>query len=168
MLLLPLRSQQFQFFRERAVQKDVSPESEGVSVTTRVSEEKIHAKKLKTKRGKRASKKQKSSKNNKCVKLEIIGANAAGLFNKKESLIRLVDLFKPAVLFIQETKARTKNKIRIENYLCFEAVRSDTGGGGLLTAVHKALSPIQVSLCDEAEILVVEAKFKDRRLRLIN
>ena len=45
-----------------------------------------------------------------------IGANAAGLSNKTDSLLRLISVFNPGVLFIQETKARRKNKIKLCNY----------------------------------------------------
>ena len=44
-------------------------------------------------------------------KMILIGANAAGLLNKRESLIRLVEKFSPAVIFIKKTKARKKNNV---------------------------------------------------------
>ena len=58
-------------------------------------------------------------------KLFMIGVNAAGLFNKTESLMRIVSLFKPGVVFVQETKARRKNKLNLANYVCFEMIRED-------------------------------------------
>ena len=100
----------------------------------------------------------------------IIGANAAGLSNKTDSLLRLISVFNPGVLFIQETKARRKNKIKLCNYECFESVRDNSEGGGVLTAVHKALNPIEIPVDNECEIVVVEAIFAKlkRRVRLIN
>ena len=101
----------------------------------------------------------------------ILGGNSAGLLNKKESFLQNISLFKPAVYFIQETKVNKKNKIQVDNYIIFENVRSKTTGGGILTAVHKALNPRRVSEDVEGEeILVVEATINNSRqkIRLIN
>ena len=99
----------------------------------------------------------------------ILGANAAGLLNKKESFLRNVSLFNPGVFFIQESKARIKNKIIMQNYITFEMLRKNNFGGGLFTAVHKSLKPISVSSDDqEEELLVVEAKISETKVRFIN
>ena len=99
----------------------------------------------------------------------ILGSNAAGLINKKESFLRNIAIFKPAAYFIQESKVTQKNQVLVDDYIIFEHVRKYSGGGGVLTAVHKALNPISVS--DEIEgeeIVVVEATTGRRKLRLIN
>ena len=75
----------------------------------------------------------------------ILGGNSAGLINKKESFLRNISLFKPAAYFIQESKVSRKNKIMVDDYLIFEQIRNNTGGGGLLTAVHKSLNPVNIS-----------------------
>ena len=98
----------------------------------------------------------------------ILGANSAGLLNKQESFERYLNLFLPGVFFVQETKLRRKNKIKHPNYITFEYVRKDRGGGGLLTAVHKSLSPVSVSNDTEEEVLVVEASIARQRVRFIN
>ena len=99
----------------------------------------------------------------------ILGANAAGLLNKKESFLRNVSLFNPGVFFIQESKARIKNKIIMQNYITFEMLRKNNFGGGLFTAVHKSLKPISISSDDqEEELLVVEAKLLETKVRFIN
>ena len=97
-----------------------------------------------------------------------MGANSAGLFNKKESFQRYLNLFLPGVFFIQESKLRRKNKIKHPNYVMFEYVRQNCGGGGLLTAVHKSLSPVSVSNDTDEEVIVVEATIVDKRVRFIN
>ena len=124
-------------------------------------------KKRKIKRGKRKSKNVRTlfSEN----KTFILGGNSAGLQNKKESFQRNISLFKPAVYFIQESKLSKKGKIVIDDYAIFELIRYNTGGGGLLTAVHKSLNPVNVSEeVNDEEILVVEATFGNRKIRLIN
>ena len=98
----------------------------------------------------------------------ILGANAAGLFNKKESFLRNISLFNPGVFFIQESKARVKNKIVLNDYITFELLRNNSGGGGLLTAVHKSLNPISINCDNEEELLVVEAKLANNKVRFIN
>ena len=124
---------------------------------------------LKTKRGKRKSIKRRY---NSCIenekKLYILGANAAGLFNKLESFYRNISLFKPGVFFIQESKARQKNKIKLNDYVIFEHIRNLSAGGGLLTAVHKSLKPVSVSNDDTEEILVVEGEVSKSKVRFIN
>ena len=75
-----------------------------------------------------------------------MGANSAGLANKGDSFNRLLNLFLPGVFFVQETKLRIKNKIKHPNYVTFEYIRKDCGGGGLLTAVHKSLNPVSISM----------------------
>ena len=59
------------------------------------------------KRGKRKS--RRSIKNNK-EKIMFIGANSAGISNKLESLHRIINVFNPGALFLQETKLRQKGK----------------------------------------------------------
>ena len=86
-----------------------------------------------------------------------IGSNLAGLANKVDSFRRLISLFSPGVIFIQESKLKRKGMIKEDNFIIFEQLRKTSGGGGLLTAVHQNLSPVYVS--DEKEdILVVQAK----------
>ena len=98
----------------------------------------------------------------------ILGANSAGILNKQESFYRNINLFNPIAFFLQETKTRFKNKLKHPNYTFFEYIRKNCGGGGLITAVHNNLSPVQVSDDDENEVLVVETKIGDKKLRLIN
>ena len=64
---------------------------------------------LKTKRGKRKSVKRKYENSN------YIKENK--MFNKLESFYRNISLFKPGVFFIQETKARQKNKVKLDEYV---------------------------------------------------
>ena len=97
----------------------------------------------------------------------ILGANSAGLLNKKESFMRNISLFNPGVFFIQESKARIKNKIVLTNYINFELLRKNSNGGGLLTAVHKSFKPVNIS-SDDDELLVVEANVSETKVRFIN
>ena len=98
----------------------------------------------------------------------ILGANSAGLLNKRESFERNLNLFLPGAFFVQETKLRKKNKIKHPNYVTFEFLRENSAGGGLLIAVHKSLKPVSVSNDNEEEVLVVEATIASKKVRLIN
>ena len=100
--------------------------------------------------------------------MSIFGSNAAGLLSKQESLLHIVENLKPAVIMIQETKMKRKNKVKIDNYITFEHVRSDRNGGGLLTAIHSNLNPVGMGSEDENEVLVVEADTGGLRTRFIN
>ena len=100
--------------------------------------------------------------------MTFIGANAAGLKNKKDSYLRLVKHFNPGAFFVQETKVRRKKCFEIDGYDSFEFIRTNSSGGGLLTLVHKSLDPVEVATESEQEILVVEASVGNMRVRLIN
>ena len=56
----------------------------------------------------------------------------------------------------------------MKDYVTFEHIRKDKGGGGLLTAVHRNLAPVCVSSNEDTEILVVEAKTGNSKTRFIN
>ena len=49
----------------------------------------------------------------------ILGSNAAGLLNKKESFSRNLSRFIPAAYFVQETKVPRKGKIKNSDYVFF-------------------------------------------------
>ena len=98
----------------------------------------------------------------------ILGNNAAGISNKLESFKRNLDKFKPGVYFIQETKSRRKNQVKLNDDSVFEHIRKDKGGGGLLTAVHKNLKPVSVSEENHIEILVVQGEINNNKVRFIN
>ena len=47
-------------------------------------------------------------------------------------------------------------------------IYAKTGGGGLLTAVHKSLNPVRVGNDSDEEVLVVEASIESKKVRFIN
>ena len=98
----------------------------------------------------------------------ILGNNAAGLLNKLESFYRNIENFKPGVYFIQESKCKRKNKVKHDEYIMFELIRKHNAGGGLLTAVHKNLSPVSVSEDTDDEVLVVQGNVGNYKVRFIN
>ena len=100
--------------------------------------------------------------------MHIVGSNAAGLLNKKESFLRNLSLFNPGVYFVQESKVPRKGKVKHSDYVMFERIRSNGGGGGLLTAVHKNLNPVSIGNDTEEEVLVVQADILDKKVRFIN
>ena len=51
----------------------------------------------------------------------------------------------------------------MDDYVVFEFLRKDKGGGGLLTAVHKNLQPVSVSDDTDTEVLGVECKINDKK-----
>ena len=122
-------------------------------------------KKRKIQRGKRRSKKRIQHVS---PTITFLGTNGASVLNKRESLERNINLFKPSVFFIQESKARMKNKMKLSDYTIFEYVRKNSLGGGLMTVVHNNLNPVSVCNEDEEEVLVVEVKVAEDKLWLIN
>ena len=100
--------------------------------------------------------------------MNIMGNNLAGIFNKLDSFKQTIQKFAPGVFFAQETKSRRKNQVKINDYVMFEHIRKDKGGGGLLTAVHKNLHPVSVSDESDVEILVVQGSINNKKVRFIN
>ena len=99
----------------------------------------------------------------------IVGNNAAGILNKKQSLMNCVSKYLPGALLIQESKCKRKGLIKINEYAVFEKKRKNVGGGGLLTAIHVSLEPVAVEASDdEHEVLVVEGKVGNLNVHFIN
>ena len=80
----------------------------------------------KVKRGKRKSKAKFQQKS-----MNIMGNNAAGILNKLDSFKENVRKFSPGVYFVQETKSRRKNQIKLDDYVMFKQIRQNKGGRNL-------------------------------------
>ena len=124
--------------------------------------------KVKNRRGLR---KNKNENNKYSRKLKLIGFNSAGLASKLYSFENILSSVKPSIFFIQETKMRKQGKIRTvlsENYHIFELIRKEKHGGGLAIGVVKDFEPVWIGEGDdEVEILVVEVKIQDLKIRCI-
>ena len=70
------------------------------------------------------------------------------------------------MFFIQESKTNRKNKVKCEDYVIFEHIRNNSGGGGLLTAVHK--NPVSIVNDNDEEILTVQGTIMNKKVRFIN
>lgn len=94
---------------------------------------------------------------------------ANGIQAKKESLFGNINVFRPSVITLQETKLRKTGLLRLPGYQVFEKIRSGFGGG-LLTAVDENLLPVLISTgkCETSEILVVQLKTENHNIRIIN
>ena len=118
-------------------------------------------KQKKTRRGLQKSKNK--------LSLVAIGSNAAGLKQKMYSLQSKIQQFQPACIFIQETKLYKKGQISLDGFQCFEHVRVNSKGGGLLLAIHKSFDPVLIyEGNDDVEILVVQGKIGKTDIRFLN
>ena len=121
------------------------------------------------KKNRRAFRRNKKSKfqSNLCF----IGTNAAGLTSKLHSFDALLKSINPTVFFIQETKLKQQGKIKTEHskkYQIFELNRKEKAGGGLAIGAIEEVKPVWISEGDdEVEILVVEIKIIDMKIRCI-
>ena len=74
----------------------------------------------------------------------------------------------PSCVTLQETKLTKNSVFSLENYQVFQKNRNGSGGG-LLTAVDPSLNPMLISARnEEAEILTVQLKLNNLKLRVIN
>ena len=87
--------------------------------------------------------------------MTIIGNNSAGLTGKVDSLKRIINVFSPAVVMLQETKMKKQGKLKLEKFTIFEKLREKTEGGGLMTIVHQNLKPVLIP-CDHTKFLEVD------------
>ena len=78
----------------------------------------------------------KDSKNNNVWKL--LHTNIRGFASKKISLDAIINNIKPSVVTINETKAKSKNNVKIRGFSCFSLNRNCEEGGGVATCVNNA------------------------------
>ena len=76
------------------------------------------------------------------MSLKIVANNCAGLKGKKDSFENLLNTFSPAVVMLQETKLYKKGTMKFKDLQCFEKIRNDKEGGGLMTLVHQNFNPV--------------------------
>ena len=101
--------------------------------------------------------------------LKIFSTNAAGLVNGKiDSLKSEVINTGANLVTVQETHFRKKGKLKLPDFISFEAIRTKKGGGTLIAA-HVDLNPkLIVEYSDDFELLVVEIETKERTIRIIS
>ena len=54
------------------------------------------------------------------IRFSLLGSNANGINSKKESIYQAINIFKPSVLTLQETKSKKTGSIKIPGYQIFE------------------------------------------------
>ena len=105
--------------------------------------------------------------NSKNTNLTFIGNNLAGMTGKLDSLKRVIEVFCPGVIMLQETKLKKQGKIKLKGFIIFEKNRDDNEGGGLMSIVHENLKPILIS-DDHSEFLIVDIGGNFGSIRTIN
>ena len=99
--------------------------------------------------------------------LTVFSANANSLKNRMDSLRFNIDLLRPSVIIIQETKLKRKNQCELKGYKCFMTLRGDSGGG-LLLACHERLEPTLIYEGDsECEVLSVQIAVENQHIRIV-
>ena len=139
-------------------------------VANKKSQMKFTFKNSKTKQTNRGKGKRKNKNKAHFVDFSILGTNARGLKQKKESLENTLRFFNnPSLVSIQETLLRSNEKFLIPRYQTFTK-NSKLKGRGLLTAVIENLNAILVSDVDsENDILVVQVDIHESlKIRIIN
>ena len=99
--------------------------------------------------------------------MTLVGNNSAGLTGKLDSLKRLVQVFQPGVVMLQETKAKKPGSLKLKDFTIFEKLREKNEGGGLMTIVHNNMQPILIP-DDHSEFLEVDISGGFGSLRTIN
>ena len=80
--------------------------------------------------------KKTSKKSNSDIKMNMFAANADGLQGKLVSLKNEILEAEAMIFCIQETKFRTKGRIKIDNFVTFEAIRKNKEKGGTVMGIH--------------------------------
>ena len=98
--------------------------------------------------------------------MRFVGVNAAGLKSKLFTFKKVINELRPSVFFVEESKFREEGKLKMDNYIIFEAVRDSREGGGLAIGCVRDLNPVLVSKgCDEVESISVEISVKKMKIR---
>ena len=100
----------------------------------------------------------------------IFSANGAGVINKLQSLVNIVNTLEVGIITLQETHFKRKGKLngKINDFEFFEAIRKKEKGGTLIGA-HKSLDPILIEEYSEYfELLVVEVNMGGECIRVIS
>ena len=104
-------------------------------------------------------------------KLKIFGINSAGIRCKVKSFDNVLQLLKPHIWMLQETKLRPHEKINcgsLDDYQVFYLSRQESHGGGLALGVHKMLeSTFLKEGDDETEAISVLVTVGDIPIRII-
>ena len=96
----------------------------------------------------------------------LLDANAAGLRPKILTTNKVLGELKPSVFFCQETKFKETGKLKINDYVIFEKVRSNKDGGGLAIGCAPELFPVWVREGEESvEALSVNIFVKKLKIR---
>ena len=119
--------------------------------------------KYKTRRNRR---KRKNSRNI-LKSLRFLGVNCAGLRSKLVTFKKVISELDPSVFFVQETKLKEQGRIKLNEYIIFEKLRSTRkNGGGLAIGCKPELSPIWVREGDDdIETLSIDNFVKNIKIR---
>ena len=99
----------------------------------------------------------------------MFSANADGLGEKIQSLRHEIRETHSQILTIQETQFRTKGRLKIKDFIIFEAIRKNKERRGSMTGVHESLEPVLIEeYSDQFELLVVEIKVAGKEVRILN
>ena len=99
----------------------------------------------------------------------IFSANADGLGKKLHSLKHELVETNSHIFTIQESQYKSKGRVKIKDFIIFEAIRKNKESGGSITGVHESLNPVLIEEYSEKfELLVVEIKVAGKEIRIIN
>ena len=99
----------------------------------------------------------------------MFSANADGLGKKITSLKHELNETQSQIFTLQETQFRTKGRLKIKDFIIFEAIRKNKEKGGSMTGIHESLEPVLIEeYSDKFELLVVEIKVAGKEVRIIN
>ena len=93
--------------------------------------------------------------------------NSAGLRSKLSTFYKVINDLNPSIFFIQETKLKEKGKLKVDDYVIFEKLRSTRkNGGGLAIGAKPEFNPTWVREGDEdLETLSIDIFVKNLKIR---
>ena len=118
---------------------------------------KVNGSKIKKhRRGKRKSSKSYSK------HVTLVGSNAAGVRSKWTTWNKVIKETNSSLWFLQETKSKHLNRLKMENFIVYERLRDKTDGGGVAIAAISELNPTLISQGeDDVEAITIEVHAKN-------
>ena len=115
----------------------------------------------------RRNRKKRKNSRNILKSLRFLGVNCAVLRSKLVMFKKVISELDPSVFFVQETKLKEQGRIKLNEYIIFEKLRSTRkNGGGLAIGCKPELNPIWVREGDDdIETLSIDIFVKNLKIR---
>ena len=101
---------------------------------------------------------------------DILSWNCNGVFHHYEDLLYLLNIYKPAVLCLQESHLKTNQKFDLQGYKTFSITpqHNITAHGGVITAVRNSTHTIPIQLSSNIQAIAIQVYLQQQPVAICN